>query len=141
MSLKAKKCLDKITDYLELKVQTESQWHDEHRVVQPLHFQILTIHNPYKLRHDKYMLVNPDRYPYLTEHMENSANKTTNFKTFNRLFWHYLKLREVNDDNEVQDIHIEYFNKKLAEQGIDSKKQMKDIDLFHTDNNNDDMPF
>ena len=101
---------------------------------------VLAIHNPYKLRHEKYMLVNPDRYSYLTEHMENSANKTTNFKTFNRLFWHYMKLREVNDDNEVQDIHIEYFNKKLADQGIDSKKQMKDSDLFSSDNESD-VPF
>lgn len=79
---------------------------------------------PQKRGHERYMVVanpnstnindtskRPKRYSYIEEHMVSSPNATTNFDTYNRVFYHYLKMR--NDDMAHQDIHIELYNKTL----------------------------
>lgn len=68
---------------------------------------VLVIHNPYKIGHEKYMVVAPSRYPYLIPHMDKPNNKRTNFLTRNLIFWHYLKIREIEDMENIEDIHVE----------------------------------
>lgn len=68
---------------------------------------VLFIHNAYKLGHDKYMVVSPKRYEYLIDFMDKPSNKRTNFNTKNNIFWHYLKIREIEDMEDIQDIFIE----------------------------------
>lgn len=79
---------------------------------------VLVIHNPFRLGHDLYMLVpglatndkgqiiNP-RYAHLGHVMERPDNKLTNFKTKGLIFWHYLKVRELED---YMDIAVERFD-------------------------------
>ena len=79
---------------------------------------VLVIHNPYKLGRDKYMVVaglsededgnvKNSKYAYLEEYMLSPENNTTNFDTKGVIFYHYLKMREMEDVENVQDIHIE----------------------------------
>lgn len=76
---------------------------------------VLVIHNPFKLGHEKYMVVSgidnkhPDtiRYGYLADYMIKPGNKTTSFATYNSIFYHYLKIREIDDMDNIKDIYIE----------------------------------
>lgn len=82
---------------------------------------VIVVHNPYKLGHEKYMVVSPARYPYLIEHMDKPSNKRTNFDTYNKIFWHYLKIREIEDMEDINDIYIEQLNSNLKPKGEEEK--------------------
>ena len=68
---------------------------------------VICLHAPEKLGLNRYMLVNPHVYPHLKEHMINPDAKTTNFKVEQRLFYHYLKLREADDHDLASRLFIE----------------------------------
>jgi replicative DNA helicase len=68
---------------------------------------VVVLNNPAKLGYTKYMLVPTHRYAYLQEHLHNIQTKSTNFITEGRLFYHYLKIRDFDDIQDIQDIHIE----------------------------------
>ena len=91
---------------------------------------VIAIHNPYKLGHDKYMVVSPSRYPYLIEHMDKPSNKRTNFETYNKIFWHYLKIREIEDMEDIHDIHIESLSVPNLRDSLEKDKS-KPIDDKH----------
>ena len=68
---------------------------------------VLVIHNPYKLGHEKYMIIDPKRYEYLEEWIDKPDNKRSNFNTKNAIFFHYLKIREIEDMETLKDIYVE----------------------------------
>lgn len=68
---------------------------------------VLVIHNPFRLGIHKYMVVRPKDYPYLQDYMYSTDTKTTNFITENVIFWHYLKIREIDDMEDLKNLYIE----------------------------------
>lgn len=73
---------------------------------------VMVIHNPYKMGHDKYMVINGlatnddgeiinNRYEYLEDFMDKPENKLTNFLTKGNIFYHYLKIREDEDSKDI----------------------------------------
>lgn len=123
---------------------------------------VIFAHNPYKLGHEKYMVVSPKRYEYLIEHMDKPDNKRTNFETYNKIFWHYLKIREIEDMEEIKDIYVETLTppslketlaaeekRKLIEEsekvvidaGHSKDRHEKLPDDFLEDNEDNDVPF
>jgi replicative DNA helicase len=77
---------------------------------------VLVIHNPYKLGYEKYMVIPGlaindnqeiinDKYIYLKEFMDKPDNKRTNLLTKGVIFWHYLKVREEEDN--FKDVIVE----------------------------------
>lgn len=124
---------------------------------------VLVIHNAYKLGHEKYMVIAPMRYEYLMEHMDKPNNKRTNFLTKNLIFWHYLKIREIEDMENIADIHVETLHvpslrdqlqKENKSEGLNEgvsegvKKQEKQVEVhsqlpddFLEDNEDNDVPF
>ena len=108
---------------------------------------VMVVHNPYKLGRDKYMVVpglaedeegrvKNSKYAYLEEFMTSPENNTTNFDTKGVIFYHYLKMREMEDVENVQDIHIERLtvnSKKKETSKSDFKPKRPEInssDLF-----------
>ena len=71
---------------------------------------VVVIHNPYKLGFDKYMSFETKDYKYLTEFMTKPSDRKSNFATRHLIFHHFLKIREIDDSIDKQDIHIENIN-------------------------------
>ena len=98
---------------------------------------VLVIHNPYKLGHEKYMVVAPMRYHYLIQHMDKPNNKRTNFTTKNLIFWHYLKIREIEDMENIADIHVENLKVPNLQDKLKTTEREKiivsDADLTETE--------
>lgn len=92
---------------------------------------VLVLHNPYKLGHEKYMVVNPSRYPYLVEHMDKPSNKRTNFETFNKIFWHYLKIREIEDMEDINDVYIEPLTSNFKAH-LEKEEEMNEVQETNT---------
>ena len=67
---------------------------------------ILVVHNPYKFGLQEHMVIGKEMYPYLREYKKNPDAKTTTFLTKGNIFYHFIKLRE--DENQtVPDLYIE----------------------------------
>lgn len=109
---------------------------------------VLFAHNPYKLGHEKYMVVSPLRYEYLIEFMDKPSNKRTNFLTKGYVFWHYLKIREIEDMENIKDIYVERLyapnlRDKLKEElknKIEEKQDEVIIDSGHSEDVHDKLP-
>lgn len=127
---------------------------------------VLILHNPYRLGYEVYMIIpglaknkdtgkiiNP-RYEYLKKWMHKYEQKKTSFKTKNVLFYHYLKIREIEDMEDIKDIYIESLvsNKstvKKIEEVIEEvevkiegePKNLKDIEAEYNENDDDFIPF
>ncbi len=76
------------------------------------HFSDLLVvrHNPFKLGHDKYMQLGkhttkPHKYDHLLEWMDASE---TCFTTKDAVFYHYLKVRDIPDEEMERDLYIEH---------------------------------
>ena len=90
---------------------------------------VLILHNPYRLGHDKYMRVPVKRYEYLKEYMLSPDNKYSSFKTEGLIFWHYLKLRELDDLKDLKDLHIEVVYKTDESQKTSENYFDDDMDM------------
>ena len=101
---------------------------------------VLVIHNPYKDGIDKYMVVGKSKYDYLEEHKQTPQNNTSNFYTFGRIFWHYLKIREIEDLEELQDLHIEVINPNVKVEKVDQREVEKE-NLFMENEDEDGFLF
>ena len=123
---------------------------------------VLVLHNPFKLGHSLYMNIPglavdsegntlDNRYAHLHEYMERVDNKWTHFLTAGNVFWHYLKVREL-EDNYI-DIAVEPFllsdGRRLTAsvntagskpQDTKTKKKENMPDLFG-DDEDDDVPY
>lgn len=55
---------------------------------------------------DKYMVFGKDRYHWLDEFKLPSGGSTTSFDPFGCVFFFYLKLRQVENEKDVRDLHI-----------------------------------
>ena len=53
------------------------------------------------------MIIDPKRYEYLEEWIDKPDNKRSNFNTKNAIFFHYLKIREIEDMETLKDIYVE----------------------------------
>ncbi|MDC7248494.1 MAG: hypothetical protein PQJ49_01055, partial [Sphaerochaetaceae bacterium] len=69
--------------------------------------------------------VSPKRYSYLIEHMDKPDNKRTNFETYNRIFWHYLKIREIEDMDDIKDIYVERLLPPSLKETIEAEEKQK----------------
>ena len=113
---------------------------------------ILVVHNPYKLGHEKYMIVPGlaqneqgeiinDKYIYLMDYMDKPENKNTNFLTKGVVFWHYLKIREDEDSQDIAIEKLDYGvgnNLKQVIERDEIKKIKKEIQDPYLD---DEVPF
>ena len=121
---------------------------------------VLVLHNPFKLGHSLYMNIPglavdsegntlDNRYAYLHEYMEKVDNKWTHFVTAGNVFWHYLKVRELEEG--YVDIAVEPFllpdgrrlvaslpNESKAETKPKKKENMPDL---FGDDEDDDVPY
>lgn len=91
---------------------------------------VLALHNPYRLGIQEYMRVSSNRYQYLDEHfVEQVYDKDdwVSFSTENKIFYHYLKVREL--DNDMRDIYVENmsFNKMIK---VENEHNFKDEKIF-----------
>lgn len=67
---------------------------------------LLIVHNPYRLHHSKYMVVGRAEYPEFSEYMVKGRGKTANFHTKYLLFHHYLKIRDMDNIENTQNLDI-----------------------------------
>ncbi len=125
---------------------------------------VLVRHNPYKLKfYENYMVFPIGAYHYLKEFFEEKSLKATKWRKFatrGLIFYHYLKLRDSDDDqDDVRDLYIDhmYAKKPDYEKGVtvdhpnEEKEVMTSVDdipdttLFNPDefieDPNDDLPF
>ena len=124
---------------------------------------VLVLHNPFKLGHTLYMNIPglavdsegntlDNRYAYLHEYMEKVDNKWTHFMTAGNVFWHYLKVRELEEG--YLDIAVEPFllpdgrRLKVTPEGNNvkmearPKKKKEDLpNLFGTEEEDDEIPY
>lgn len=106
---------------------------------------VLVLHNPYRLGHDRYMvipglgkdkttgkIINP-RYRYLREWMQRPEQAKTSFITKNVLFFHYLKIREIEDMEDIKDIYIEPLisAKPTLKSIVEEEEQMEEKDVYN----------
>lgn len=74
---------------------------------------VVVLHNPHKLGHIKYMLIPSKKYLYLKKYLTKPDSARSNFITADDkenpfIFWHYLKIRDIDGDlGSVKDIHVE----------------------------------
>ncbi len=110
---------------------------------------IIVIHNPYKLGHLKYMVVPGlavnedgeyinDKYEYLVDFMDKPENKMTNFISKGVVFWHYLKIREDEDSQDIAIEKLDYNIGNNLKQVIARDKIKKEIQDPYLD---DELPF
>lgn len=71
----------------------------------------IILHNPFKLGLEKYMVVSPKTYPHLTDYMIDPERNTTSFHTKANVFWHYVKLRQ--NDNDDKNVNNTLFIERL----------------------------
>jgi len=88
---------------------------------------VLIIHNPFKLGHQKYMVVSTDQYSYLDEFLIDPAKPRTNFDTKNAVFFHYIKQRDIEDMGNIKDIFVERLY-------IEEENSIEEKDDFDADN-------
>ena len=124
---------------------------------------VIVLHNPFKLGHNLYMNIPglatdsegntlDNRYAYLHEHMEKVDNKWTHFLTAGNVFWHYLKVRELEEG--YLDIAVEPFllpdgrRLTMTQDGVKTKfeskpkkKKEKLPSLFGTESEDDEIPY
>jgi hypothetical protein len=68
---------------------------------------VVVIQRPSEMGYEKYMLITPDRYHWLAEHMVDPTKTKTSFLTEGRVFWHYLKMRDIDNKNDVRRVFVE----------------------------------
>lgn len=56
--------------------------------------------------YDKFMVFGKDRYDWLNEFKLPSSSSTTSFDPFGCVFYFYLKIRQVEDEKNIKDVHI-----------------------------------
>lgn len=71
---------------------------------------ILVVHNPFKFGLDKHMVVGKDMYPMFKEYKHTPEKNTSPFKTKGLIFYHFIKLRE-DENQSVLDLWIEPLQK------------------------------
>lgn len=99
---------------------------------------LLVIHNPYKLGIESYMVVNPERYPHLQKYMEITKRGYANFRTKGLLFYHYLKVRMVDDMQEIIDIYVEeLYEVEKEEKQVITRESLVEFE----EQKGDDLPF
>lgn len=56
--------------------------------------------------YDKFMVFGKDRYDWLDEFKLPAGSSTTSFDPFGCVFFFYLKIRQVEDEKNIQDLHV-----------------------------------
>ena len=67
---------------------------------------IIVVHNPYKLGLLEHMVIGQKQYPHLNEFKKDPGKKTTTFVTKGNIFYHFIKMRE-DENNTLPDLYIE----------------------------------
>jgi replicative DNA helicase len=71
---------------------------------------ILVVHNPFKLGLTDHMVVYPDMYTIFNQYKNTPDKKSSTFKTKGLIFYHFIKLRE-DENQSVLDLWIEPLQK------------------------------
>lgn len=74
---------------------------------------IIVVHQPYKLGLQEHMVIGKDRYSHLNGFKKNVESKTTTFLTKGNVFYHFIKIRE-DEDNTIPDLWIEKLTKTIS---------------------------
>jgi len=72
---------------------------------------VIILHNPFKLGLEKYGAFSPKMYPHLHDYMIDPERTTTSFHTKGNVFWHFVKLRQ--DDNDDKNVNNKLFIERL----------------------------
>lgn len=91
---------------------------------------IIVVHNPYKLGHKEYMVVNRDDHDYMEEFFVPSNGKKesayVSFATKTTIFYHYIKVR-TPDGEDYREVFGEFFGKKRAIQTTNTKESIDEF--------------
>lgn len=72
---------------------------------------VIVVHQPSKLGIEEYMAVGRDQYVMYNQFKKAPDKKTSTFVTRGLIFYHWIKLREM-EDGSLQQVYIEQINKK-----------------------------
>lgn len=94
---------------------------------------LIVVNNPYSMgAKNKYMVFPPNKYRYIDDKFKTSqgSSKWVHFIPENNMFFHLLKIRDIEDISDVRDVYVErLYDDVEGDEYLDNDKGKEDLML------------